>query len=87
MICANCGKQTTHGYFWEGRTVHYICTDCLLSYKENLMNKYDHEMIMRLHKAGIPVKRIAEIVGAKHEMTIRCIIRKETGSEQTDRPE
>ena len=78
MICANCGKQITYGYFWEGRTVHYICTDCLLSYKENLMNKYDHEMIMRLHKAGIPVKRIAEIVGAKHEMTIRCIIRRET---------
>ena len=78
MICANCGKQTTHGYFWEGRTVHYICTDCLLSYKENLMNKYDHEMIMRLHKAGIPVKRIAQLVDAKHEMTIRCIIRRET---------
>lgn len=77
MICANCGKQITYGYFWEGRTVHYICTDCLLSYKENLMNKYDHEMIMRLHKAGIPAKRIAEIVGAKHEMTIKCIIRKE----------
>lgn len=42
------------------------------------MSKYDHAVIMRLHKAGISVSRIAEIVGAKHEMTIKCIIRKET---------
>lgn len=81
MICANCGKQITNGYFWEGRTVHYICTDCLLSYKEQQMSKYDHALIMRLHKNGISVERIAEIVGAKHKLTIECIIRKESKRE------
>ena len=45
------------------------------------MSKYDHALIMRLHKNGISVERIAEIVGAKHKLTIECIIRRESKRE------
>ena len=81
MKCNNCGKEITYGYFWEKGTVHYICTDCLLSYKEKSMNKYDHEMIMKLYKEGIPNDRIATIMGTS-AFTIACIIRKELKREQ-----
>ena len=77
MKCNNCGKQIHYGYFWENGTVHYICVECLLSYKEKSMNKYDHEMIMRLHKAGIDHDRIAVIMGAKHKKTIDLIVWRE----------
>lgn len=81
MICNNCGKEIHYGYFWENGTVHYICVDCLLSYKEKSMNKYDHEMIMKLYKEGIPNDRIATIMGTS-AFTIAYIIRKECKHEQ-----
>ncbi len=84
MKCANCGRGTKNGYFWEGKTVHYICPDCLLSYKELQMNKYDHAMIMRLYKAGVTTERIAVIMGT-NKLTIGWIIRKEQKREQTHR--
>lgn len=83
MICGNCGKDTRNGYFWEGKTVHYICPDCLLRYKELQTTKYDHAMIMRLHKAGTPTERIAKIVGT-NKLTIGCIIRKEQKAERKE---
>jgi len=81
MKCNSCGKEIHYGYFWEGESVQYICTDCLLSYKEKSMNKYDHEMIMKLYKEGIPNDRIATIMGT-NPLTIACIIRKELKREQ-----
>lgn len=81
MICNSCGKEIHYGYFWEGESVKYICTDCLLSYKEKSMNKYDHEMIMKLYKEGISNDRIATIMGTS-AFTIACIIRKELKREQ-----
>lgn len=89
MICANCGKETKYGYFWEdeGGTVRYICTDCLRQYKEEAMfkyNKYDHAMIMRLHKAGITHERIKVIMGAKHKKTIDLIVWREERKEKRE---
>ena len=81
MICNSCGKEIHNGYFWENGTVHYICVECLLSYKEKSMNKYDHDMIMRLHKAGIDHDRIAVIMGAKHKKTIDLIVWREERKE------
>lgn len=52
MICANCHKKVTYGYFWEGESVKYICTDCLLSYRSGKVKKYDREQIMRMHEKG-----------------------------------
>lgn len=46
------------------------------------MNKYDHEMIMRLHKAGIDHDRIAVIMGAKHKKTIDLIVWREERKEK-----
>ena len=45
------------------------------------MNKYDHEMIMKLYKEGIPNDRIATIMGTS-AFTIAYIIRKECKHEQ-----
>lgn len=45
------------------------------------MNKYDHEMIMKLYKEGIPNDRIAKIMGT-NPLTIAHIIRKELKHEQ-----
>ena len=81
MKCNSCGKEIHNGYFWEKGTVHYICVECLLSYKEKSMNKYDHDMIMKLYKEGIPNERIATIMGT-NKFTIACIIRKESKREQ-----
>ena len=81
MICNSCGKEIHNGYFWENGTVHYVCVECLLSYKEKSMNKYDHETIMKLYKEGIPNDRIAKIMGTS-TFTIAHIIRKELKHEQ-----
>ena len=81
MICASCGKEVRYGYFWEGESVQYICTDCLLQYKEKSMQKYDHDMIMRLHKEGISNDRIATIMGT-NPLTIAWIIKREKKREQ-----
>ena len=40
------------------------------------MNKYDHDMIVKLYKDGISTERIAEIMGTC-KFTIAYIIRKE----------
>lgn len=74
MICNNCGKETTYGYFWEGDSVHYICTECLLSYKN--MKKYDRKQIMEMHAKGYANQTIATVMGT-NPLTIAWIIRKE----------
>ena len=76
MICNNCGKEIRNGYFWEGQSVN-----CLLQYKEKSMQKYDHDMIMRLHKEGISNDRIATIMGT-NPLTIAWIIKREKKREQ-----
>lgn len=85
MKCESCGKEIRYGYFWEGDSVQYICTECLLQYKEERMlkfNKYDHAMIMRLHKAGVSHDRIATIMDAKHKKTIDLIVWREERKER-----
>lgn len=80
MICANCHKYVRYGYFWEGESVKYICTDCLLAYRENKVKKYDREQIMTMHNKGYPNRTIATVMGT-NPLTIGCIIRRETKRE------
>lgn len=76
MICSNCHKPITYGYFWEGQSVKYICTDCLLSYRSNKVKKYDRKQIMEMHDKGYPYTTIATVMGT-NSLTIGCIVRKE----------
>lgn len=76
MICANCGKEIHNGYFWEGTEVKYICTECLLSYRELKMNKYDRNQVMRMHKKGYSKQTIAAVMGT-NPLTIAWIIKRE----------
>ena len=84
MICANCHKKVTYGYFWEGESVKYICTDCLLSYRSGKVKvkKYDREQIMRMHEKGYSNETIAAVMGT-NRLTIGCIIRKDTGVKES----
>ena len=81
MNCASCGKEITYGYFWEGSEVKYICTDCLLSYKERKMKIYDRKQIMEMHAKGYALRTIATVMGT-NTLTIGCIIRREEKREQ-----
>lgn len=82
MKCKSCNKEVKNGYFWEGSNgVNYICTGCLLSYNENRMHKYDHEQIMRMHRANISVSRICELL-TMNPITVQNIIRQESKNEQ-----
>ena len=81
MKCANCGKEIRYGYFWEGESVKYICTDCLLSYKERKMKIYDRKQIMEMHAKGYALRTIATVMET-NTLTIGCIIRKEEKREQ-----
>ena len=83
MICANCHKPVTYGYFWEGESVKYICTDCLLLYRSGKVKKYDREQIMRMHDKGYSNETIAAVMGT-NRLTIGCIIRKEEKREQDE---
>ena len=76
MKCNSCGKEIHNGYFWEGQSVNYICTDCLLSYRKEKMNKYDRNQIMTMHRKGYPNKTIATVMGT-NPLTIAWVIRKE----------
>lgn len=80
MICNSCGKEIHNGYFWEGESVSYICTDCLLSYRERKMNKYDRKQIMEMHGKGYSNETIATVMGT-NRLTIAWIIRKEKRNE------
>lgn len=33
MICQGCGKVITYGYFWEGASIFFVCSQCLQTYK------------------------------------------------------
>lgn len=83
MICANCHKPVTYGYFWEGESVKYICTDCLLSYKERKMKIYDRKQIMEMHAKGYALRTIATVMGS-NPLTIGCIIRREEKRERDE---
>lgn len=84
MICANCGKEIKYGYFWEGDSVRYICTECLLTYKaKKKMKIYDRKQIMEMHEKGYSIKTIATVMGT-NTLTIGCIIRKEERREQDE---
>ena len=83
MKCENCGKTIHYGYFWEGESVKYICTDCLLSYRSGKVKKYDREQIMRMHDKGYSNETIAAVMGT-NRLTIGCIIRKEEKREQDE---
>ena len=81
MNCSNCGKQINYGYFWEGESVSYICTDCLLRYRN--MNKYDRKQIKEMHAKGYGNKTIATVMGT-NPITIAYILRKEEKHEQNN---
>ena len=83
MKCNSCGKEITYGYFWEGSEVKYICTDCLLSYKERKMKIYDRKQIMEMHAKGYALRTIATVMGT-NTLTIGCIIRKEEKRERDE---
>lgn len=81
MKCNNCGKEITYGYFWEGDSVQYICTECLLSYRKKKMKIYDRKQIMEMHEKGYALRTIATVMGT-NTLTIGCIIRREEKREQ-----
>ena len=83
MICNNCGKGITYGYFWEGDSVRYICTECLLSYKKGKMKIYDRKQIMEMHAKGYALRTIATVMGS-NPLTIGCIIRREEKLERDE---
>ena len=83
MKCNNCGNEITYGYFWEGQSVKYICTDCLLSYKKGKMKIYDRKQIMEMHAKGYALRTIATVMGS-NPLTIGCIIRREEKREQNE---
>ena len=85
MKCNSCGKEITYGYFWEGQSVHYICTDCLLSYRERKMNKYDRNQIMIMHRKGYPNKTIATVMGTNPLTIAWVIMREEKKNVDTDK--
>ena len=83
MLCSNCHKPITYGYFWEGESVKYICTDCLLSYRRGKVKEYDRKQIMEMHIKGYSNETIAQVMGT-NRLTIGCIIRKEEKREQDE---
>ena len=83
MNCSNCHKPITYGYFWEGESVKYICTDCLLSYRRGKVKEYDRKQIMEMHIKGYSNETIAQVMGT-NRLTIGCIIRKEDKREQDE---
>ena len=83
MKCENCGKEIRYGYFWEGQSVKYICTDCLLSYKKGKMKIYDRKQIMEMHAKGYALRTIATVMGT-NTLTIGCIIRREEKRERDE---
>ena len=83
MKCENCGKEIRYGYFWEGQSVKYICTDCLLSYKKGKMKIYDRKQIMEMHAKGYALRTIATVMGS-NPLTIGCIIRREEKRERDE---
>lgn len=83
MNCSNCHKPITYGYFWEGESVKYICTDCLLSYRRGKVKEYDRKQIMEMHIKGYSNETIAQVMGT-NRLTIGCIIRKEEKREQDE---
>lgn len=83
MKCNSCDKEITYGYFWEGSEVKYICTDCLLSYKERKMKIYDRKQIMEMHAKGYALRTIATVMGT-NTLTIGCIIRREEKRERDE---
>lgn len=72
MKCENCEKQITHGYFWEGESVKYICTDCLLRYRQT---KYDRQAIVKHYNDGFSVKTIATQFDT-NPLTVEYIVRR-----------
>lgn len=39
MICQGCGKVITYGYFWEGESIFFVCSQCLQTYKGRKVRK------------------------------------------------
>ena len=83
MNCASCGKEITYGYFWEGDSVRYICTECLLSYRKKKMKIYDRKQIMEMHAKGYALRTISTVMGS-NPLTIGCIIRREEKRERDE---
>lgn len=80
MKCASCGKEINYGYFWEGSSVRYICTECLLSYKRGKVKKYDRKQIREMYEKGYSFETMATVMGTR-AMTIKRIVRKEFANE------
>jgi len=76
MICANCNKSITNGYFNESEEgMKCICIDCLLRFDSfRKRRKYDYKSIYKMHEAGFCDRTIATIFDT-NPLTISGIIR------------